>query len=114
MPKMKLSSEKSTELLSVLKARFEKSMGRHKGIKWSDVEARLDSNPDKLWSLSEMERTGGEPDLVGSDGKSPGDEKAFDLVGTAIGLVHHEHREVMHHGAEVCLLRDLYLHRETR
>ena len=58
------------ELLSVLKARFEKNMKRHIGIEWANVQARLESNPEKLRSLSEMERTGGEPDVVGQDGKT--------------------------------------------
>ena len=53
-----------------MKDRFEKNMSRHKGINWSDVEAKLGANPDKLWSLAEMERTGGEPDVVGIDKKS--------------------------------------------
>lgn len=63
----KLLPEQSKELLSVLKARFGKNMNRHKGLEWANVLAKLESNPEKLWSLSEMERTGGEPDLVGYD-----------------------------------------------
>lgn len=63
----KLLPEQSKELLSVLKARFGKNMNRHKGLEWANVLAKLESNPKKLWSLSEMERTGGEPDLVGYD-----------------------------------------------
>jgi hypothetical protein len=59
-----LSSEQSKELLSTLKARFEKNMNRHKGIEWAKVQAKLDANPEKLWSLNEMEQTGGEPDVV--------------------------------------------------
>lgn len=62
-----LSPEQRKELLSVLKARFKKNMNRHKGIDWEEVEARLDDRPEKLWSLNEMERTGGEPDVVGYD-----------------------------------------------
>ena len=58
------------ELLKALKARFEKNMGRHKGVEWAKVAARLEENPGKLWSLNEMERTGGEPDVVGQDKKS--------------------------------------------
>jgi hypothetical protein len=58
-----LSPKQSDQLLSTLKARFEKNMSRHKGLAWADVQARL--NPKKLWSLNEMERTGGEPDVVG-------------------------------------------------
>jgi len=57
------------ELLRVLKARFEKYMNRHKGLEWTKIEARLEVKPEKLWSLSEMERTGGEPDVVGYDEK---------------------------------------------
>lgn len=58
------------ELLKTLKARFEKNMNRHKGIEWTKVEAKLNKNTDKLWSLNEMERTGGESDVVGFDKKS--------------------------------------------
>lgn len=58
------------ELFKTLKARFEKNMRRHKGLEWADVEARLVSNSKKLWSLNEMERTGGEPDVVGFDKKT--------------------------------------------
>lgn len=63
------SLEQPEELLSVLKARFEKNMHRHKGIDWANVQAKLESNNEKLWSLIEMERTGGEPDVVGYDDK---------------------------------------------
>jgi hypothetical protein len=62
--KKKLSSEEREELLLILQARFEKKMNRHKGLKWNDVQARLEANPDKLWSLNQMETTGGEPDVV--------------------------------------------------
>ncbi len=55
------------ELLKELKTRFDKNMSRHKGLDWADVQAKLDADPKKLWSLSEMERTGGEPDVVGFD-----------------------------------------------
>ena len=65
-----LSPKQREELLRVLKARFEKNMNRHKGLEWAKVEARLDANPEKLWSLHEMERTGGEPDVVGHDRKT--------------------------------------------
>lgn len=58
------------ELLTELKARFEKNMDRHKGIKWAEVQAKIESAPSKLWSLSEMDRTGGEPDVVGFDKKT--------------------------------------------
>ena len=70
MSKKNLSSAQVGELLETLKARFEKNMDRHKGLEWSKLEAKLKGNPDKLWSLSEMERTGGEPDVVGFDKKS--------------------------------------------
>jgi|SRR5450432_119647 Protein of unknown function (DUF4256) len=63
----KLSSVQREELFSVLKGRFEKNMNRHKGLEWSKVQARLEAKMDKCSSLSEMERTGGEPDLVGYD-----------------------------------------------
>jgi hypothetical protein len=65
--KTKLSSVQSEELLKALKARFEKNMKRHKGLDWAIVQTRLKARPDKLWSLSEMERTGGEPDVVSHD-----------------------------------------------
>jgi hypothetical protein len=68
--KKKLSPEQQEELLSVLKARFEKNRNRHKGIEWTKVQAKLEANPGKLWSLDEMERTGGEPDVVGYDKKT--------------------------------------------
>jgi hypothetical protein len=64
-PKKELLSEQREELIRALKARFEKNMNRHKGIEWSEVQAKLDANTKKQWSLSEMERTGGEPDVVG-------------------------------------------------
>lgn len=62
--KKKLSPEQSKELLKVLKTRFEKNMKRHKGIDWDKVQIKLEANPDKLWSLEEMELTGGEPDVI--------------------------------------------------
>ncbi len=65
-----LSPEQREELLSALRARFDKHGARHKGIEWAKVHANLEANPDKLWSLSEMEKTGGEPDVVGYDKKS--------------------------------------------
>ena len=58
------------ELLKILKARFEKNMNRHKGLEWAKIQPKLEANSDKLWSLNEMERTGGEPDVVGSDNKT--------------------------------------------
>lgn len=63
--KRKLSPDEREELLNVLQARFEKNMKRHKGLTWAKVEARLEANAEKLWPLSEMERTGGEPDVIG-------------------------------------------------
>ena len=68
--KKELSSKQLEELLLTLKTRFEKNKDRHKGIEWAKVEARLGSNTDRLWSLHEMEKTGGEPDVVGHDKKS--------------------------------------------
>ena len=62
-----LSAEQREELLRALKARFEKNMNRHKGLEWAKVQAKLEANTEKLWSLNEMERTGGEPDVVGHD-----------------------------------------------
>ena len=68
--KKKLSAEQRKELLNALKARFEKNMNRHKGLDWSKVQAKLEADTQKLWSLNEMERTGGEPDVVGHDKKT--------------------------------------------
>ena len=65
--KKDLSPERRAELLRTLRARFEKNMIRHKGLAWAEVQAKLEANPEKLWSLNEMERTGGEPDVVGHD-----------------------------------------------
>jgi hypothetical protein len=65
-----LSKKQCDELLKILQARFEKNMNRHKGLAWADVQARLDTNAEKLQSLNEMERTGGEPDVVGQDKKT--------------------------------------------
>lgn len=62
-----LSLDQSQELLSTLKARFEKNMNRHEGMEWDKVQVKLEANQEKLWSLAEMERTGGEPDVVGYD-----------------------------------------------
>jgi len=68
--KKKLSAAEQKQLIVVLKSRFEKNTNRHKGLEWSKVEARLEDNAEKLWSLNEMERTGGEPDVVGFDKKT--------------------------------------------
>jgi uncharacterized protein DUF4256 len=65
--KKALSSAQSNELLRAVKARFERNMNRHKDLEWAQVQAKLESNAGKLWSLHEMERTGGEPDVVGRD-----------------------------------------------
>src|SRR5262245_53045538 len=73
--KKKLSPEQSQELLNTLRERFEKNMKRHKGIEWAKVQAKLESNAGKLWSLDDMESTGGEPDVVGYDKKT--DEYIF-------------------------------------
>jgi len=68
--KKQLSPQQSAELLHVLKNRFEKNMDRHKGIEWTSVQAKLEINAEKLWSVHEMERTGGEPDIVDQDQKT--------------------------------------------
>src|SRR5438874_966173 len=68
--KKELLPEHREELLEELKARFEKNMNRHKAQEWANVQAKLEANTEKLWSLSEMERSGGEPDVVGFDEKS--------------------------------------------
>ena len=68
--KKELSLEQSEELVRTLKARFEKNMNRHKGIEWAKVQAKLEAKAKQLWSLNEMERTGGEPDVVGFDKKT--------------------------------------------
>ena len=65
--KKELSPKQREELLGALKARFEKNMNRHKGLAWAKVQAKLQAKPEKLWPLNEMERTGGEPDVVGHD-----------------------------------------------
>ena len=66
----KLSASQSEALMGILRTRFEKNANRHKGLKWSDIQAKLEANPEKLWSLDEMEETGGEPDVVGFDKKT--------------------------------------------
>jgi hypothetical protein len=68
--KKDLSPEQREELLRALQARFEKNMNRHQGLEWPRVQAKLESNAEKLWSINEMERTGGEPDVVGHDKKT--------------------------------------------
>jgi hypothetical protein len=68
--KKELLPERRDELLSALKSRFERNMNRHKGVEWVKVQAKLEANAEKLWSLNEMERTGGEPDVVGYDEKA--------------------------------------------
>ena len=65
--KKELSEEQQEELLRVLKTRFDKNINRHKGLEWTKVQARLEADTEKLWSLNEMESTGGEPDVVGYD-----------------------------------------------
>ena len=65
--KKDLSAEQRAELLKTLKSRFEKNMNRHKSLQWPDTQAKLEANAEKLWSLQEMERTGGEPDVVSQD-----------------------------------------------
>lgn len=68
--KSKLSSKEREQLLGILKVRFEKNMDRHHGVEWAKVGAKLEANPEKMWSLQEMETTGGEPDVVGYDEKT--------------------------------------------
>src|SRR3982074_2630095 len=68
--KTDLSPEQREELLRALKTRFEKNMNRHKGLEWAKIRAKLEANTEKLWSLNEMERAGGEPDVVGHDKKT--------------------------------------------
>jgi hypothetical protein len=68
--KKELSPAEREELLSTLKARFDKNLNRHKALEWAKVQPRLEANAEKLWSLNEMERTGGEPDVVGHDKKT--------------------------------------------
>lgn len=69
-PEKELSREQREKLLKALKDRFEKNMNRHEGLEWPKVQAKLEANTQKLWSLNEMERTGGEPDVVGHDRKT--------------------------------------------
>ena len=78
--KRDLSPEQREELLGALKARFEKNMNRHKGFEWAKVRAKLEAYTEKLWSLNEMERTGGEPDVVGHD-KKTGEYIFYDCSG---------------------------------
>jgi hypothetical protein len=68
--KKELSPKQRGELFTALKTRFEKNMNRHRGLDWAKVQAKLEANPEKLWSLNEMESTGGEPDVVGHDKKT--------------------------------------------
>jgi hypothetical protein len=75
--KKQLSPEQREELLKTLKTRFEKNMNRHKGLEWAQVQTKLEADTEKLWSLGEMERTGGEPDVVGYD-KKRGDYIFYD------------------------------------
>jgi hypothetical protein len=79
MPNVTLSKKQREELLKVLQARFEKNMNRHKGLAWTEVQAKLEANAGKLWSLNEMERTGGEPDVVGHD-KQTGEYIFYDCA----------------------------------
>jgi hypothetical protein len=75
--KKELSAEQHSALLKALKERFEKNMNRHKGLEWAKVQARLEAHPKKLWSLNEMEKTGGEPDVTGHD-KNTGEYIFYD------------------------------------
>ena len=67
IPERKISQENQKQLLDALKNRFEKNMNRHKGLDWPEIQARLESNMEKLWSVHEMEKTGGEPDVIAYD-----------------------------------------------
>jgi ribonuclease HII len=69
-----LSSKQREELFKILKGRFEKHMSRHEGLDWAKIQAKLEAHADKLWSLNEMEKTGGEPDVVGRD---PNDGRVY-------------------------------------
>jgi hypothetical protein len=80
----KLSPKQREELLRVLEARFKKNTSRHQGIVWAKVQAKLEANAEKLWSLNEMERTGGEPDVVGHD-KKTGEYIFFDCSAESPG-----------------------------
>lgn len=73
MNKKQLSPEQQQELLKTVKTRFEKNMDRHKGVEWAKVQAKLEANPEKLWSLNEMEYTGGEPDVVAFESTKAGE-----------------------------------------
>ena len=75
--KKELSQNERQQLLTALKARFEKNMSRHQSLEWAKVQAKLEANPEKLWSLNEMEKTGGEPDVVAHDRKT-GEYTFFD------------------------------------
>ncbi len=77
--KRKLSPEQQRELLRTLETRFEKNGNRHKGLEWANIKAKLEVDTGKLWSLSEMERTGGEPDVVGLD-KKTGEYVVYDCA----------------------------------
>lgn len=68
--KSKLTAQNKKELIDILEQRFEKHMNRHKGLEWKKIASRLEASPEKIWSLHEMERTGGEPDVVGFDKKT--------------------------------------------
>jgi hypothetical protein len=72
-----LSSKQSEELISTLKARFEKNMQRHQNVEWIEIQVRIEKNPGKLWSLNEMEQSGGEPDVIGFE-KETGEYIFFD------------------------------------
>lgn len=76
-PKKQLSPKQVEELLRTLQSRFQANMTRHKGLVWGEVEDKLDANAEKLWSLNEMEKTGGEPDVVGHD-KNTGEYMFYD------------------------------------
>src|SRR5205085_6404440 len=95
-----LSPEQREELLKALKARFEKNMNRHKGLEWAKVKAKLEASAEKLWSLNEMERTGGEPDVVGHD-KKTGEYIFFDCSDRKSTRLNSSHSQISY--AVFCL-----------
>ncbi|HSC55321.1 MAG TPA: DUF4256 domain-containing protein [Phnomibacter sp.] len=113
--KKNLPATQRSELLQILETRFNKNMGRHKGIQWSDVQKRLEANVEKLWSLNEMEMTGGEPDVVSFDkqtgaytfydcaAESPAGRRSFCYDREALDArkEHKPENNVLDHAAEI-------------
>ena len=112
-----LSPEEREQLLGALKARFEKNMNRHNGLEWATVQAGLAAKPEKLWSLNEMERTGGEPDVVGYDEKT-GETIFYDCSAESPRAVSYTHLDVYKRqalaGPETSLTDELLSTLETR